>query len=414
MKNKIKSSLLRLAATVILSTIYGLSWAVAKLLAGRSKHPLTSTGRILVIGTFHNPNWFHAHIRPLTQSGVNEVILVCDEPVEMLDRLRYECPPPLLSKLFSRALAKFIWAVRCGWRYRPDLYMGYHIFPAAVSALVAARLFRRPACYQVTSGPLELEGGGWHAENRVLVALGRPSRLVERFAFAVVRAFDLVVVRGNKAADYIRQLGYRRRLCIITGSIEAPAAPLPLSQRADDLVFVGRLTEYKRPDRFVRVVAEVAKEVPGLKAVLIGDGPDAGDLKAQAQALGISHHLQFMGQRSDVPELVSRAKVFVLTSRWEGMSIAMLEAMAMGTVPVVAEVGDLGDIIRNDHNGYILPGDAIGQFRDKILCLLNDESHWQSCSLSASRDALGYSSTEAIAARWHDELNAVIGQYRLG
>ncbi|MEW5757413.1 MAG: glycosyltransferase [Pseudomonadota bacterium] len=411
---KIKSAILRLIATVALLAIYGSSWAIAKLLSGRGRYPMESSGRILVIGTFHNPNWFHAHIRPLTRSGVSEVILVCDEAVEALDNLRYECPPALLSKIFSRALAKFFWAIRCGWHYRPDLYMGYHIFPAAVSALVAARLFRRPACYQVTSGPLELEGGGWHAENRLLVALGRPSRLVERFVFAVVRAFDLVVVRGNRAADFVRHLGYRGRLCVITGSIEAPAQAVPLSLRADDLVFVGRLTEYKRPDRFVKVVSEVVKELPSLKAVLIGDGPDADDLKAQARALGVSQHLHFMGQRSDVPDLVARAKVFVLTSRWEGMSIAMLEAMAMGTVPVVAEVGDLGDIVRNDHNGYILPGDSIEQFREKIVRLLKDSDHWQACSAAASRDACEYSSTEAIAARWRNELSAVIEQHQRG
>ena len=136
-------------------------------------------------------------------------MLVCDEPVEPIRGVEAQCAPRWLQALLTRAGAKLAWTLLCAWRYRPDLYMGYHIFPCATIALCVARLFGKPACYQVTSGKLELDGGGWLADNTALRALGRPSPLVARLAAGVVREFDSVVVRGSGAAAYVSGLGFR-------------------------------------------------------------------------------------------------------------------------------------------------------------------------------------------------------------
>jgi glycosyltransferase involved in cell wall biosynthesis len=286
--------------------------------------------------------------------------------------------------------------------------MGYHIFPAAVSALVIARLFNRPACYQDTSGPLELEGGGWHAENPLLAALQRPSRLIERAAAAVVREFDSVVVRGSGAEEYIRQIGYRGAVATITGSVE-PAGPWrEFAARPIDIAFVGRLTEYKRPDRFIAAIAEVAKALPAVRAVVIGDGPDAAALKARAHQLGIASNVQFLGKRSDVDQLLAQSRVFLLTSRWEGLSIAMLEAMAAGAVPVVADVGDLADLVQTGATGFVCAPDDIAGYARACVQPLSSEAQWTALSRQATRSSLARSGIDAIARRWSAHLRAVI------
>ena len=164
----------RAVATIALTIVYGFAVLVSVVLRGfrRRRH----TGRIIVNGTFHNPNWFHAHITPLVQCGFGEVILVCDEPVADLPNLTYRCPPAWASRLFSRAGAKALWTLWQGIRHPADIFVGYHIFPSAVTALVCGRLTGARVVYQVTAGPLELEGGGWNAENKLMTALGRPSR----------------------------------------------------------------------------------------------------------------------------------------------------------------------------------------------------------------------------------------------
>ncbi len=403
-----KKGVRRWLAQIVLYSIYRSTAMFSFLLGRRGQGQWRPTGRILVIGTFHNPNWFHAHITPLTRSGVDEVILVTDHVVDPLPGVRYVCPPSWAMKVFSRAGAKFFYALVEGMRRRPDLLMGYHIFPAAISALIVARLCDRPACFQVTSGPLELEGGGWHAENVVLTALGGPSRIVERAVHAVCREFDLVVVRGSKAAAYMRDLGYRRRLAIITGSMDEPVVSKDFQARSIDLIFVGRLTEYKRPDRFLHVVARLVERHPGLRVSIVGDGPDRAQLESMADELKVRANIAFLGRRSDVPALLLDARVFVLTSRWEGLSIAMLEAMMSGVVPVVADVGDLADLADNHSNGFVVPPDDIDAYVDAIDRLLSDGGLWQSCSEQARRAAVASSSRQAVAEKWRREFAALL------
>jgi glycosyltransferase involved in cell wall biosynthesis len=412
MMRKIYQWVLRAAAISVLSAVYGTAARFSRRCNRRGSGSWQRSDCILVIGTFHNPNWFHSHIRPLVRCGIGAVVLVCDEVVEPVNRVQFECPPRWMTVLLSRAVAKFVWAVRCAIRYRPDLYMGYHIFPGAVTALVVARLFNRPACYQDTSGPLELEGGGWHAENRILTALQWPSAYVERLACAVVREFDSVVVRGSGAEAYIRETGYRGSLAVITGSVEPPGAWRDFSERTIDLAFVGRLAEYKRPERFIAVVAAVAKALPGKRAVLIGDGPDVEILRSLVRELGIESMVEFLGKRADVNDLLAITRVFVLTSRWEGLSIAMLEAMAAGAVPVVANVGDLADLIEDDVNGFLVAQDDIAGYSREAVRLLSSEDRWRRYSKRAVESALANSGSDAIAKRWDRHLRPVIARSR--
>ena len=148
----------RAGATSVLATLYATAAWLSR--CTRRTAPRARSGRILVLATFHNPNWVRSHLVPLSRSEVGEVVVVCDERPAPLPNVRYECPPRWLQALLTRAGAKFCWSLVLAVRLRPDLYMGYHIFPCALLALILARLFGRPACYQMTYGPIEIEGGG--------------------------------------------------------------------------------------------------------------------------------------------------------------------------------------------------------------------------------------------------------------
>jgi len=294
-------------------------------------------------------------------------------------------------------------------RRRPDLFMGYHLFPCALIALILGRLFGRPTCYQMCAGPVEILGGGWLAENQLLSALDAPSEPVERRAAAVVREFDSVVVRGTGAAEFVRELGFERGLGIITGSVIPPTHWRSFAARPIDLTFVGRLTELKRADLFVETIAAVAGERPDVRAAVIGAGPDLAALRHQARRLDIERNIAFLGQREDVEELLGKTKVFMLTSRSEGLSIAMLEAMAAGAVPVVANVGDLADSVQSGLNGYLIAPDDDAGFARAVVHLLEDPCAWRRCSKRAYLAATEHS-RDAIAARWRKHLTSVIAR----
>jgi glycosyltransferase involved in cell wall biosynthesis len=337
---------------------------------------------------------------------------VCDQPLDNADGVRFECPPRWLGRVASRAGAKFLWAVRASLRYRPDLYMGYHIMPAGVMALLLGTLFRRPACYQATSGSPQLEGGGWSVENRLLAALHGPSRLVERLVHGVVREFDSVVVRGSGTEAYVRRIGYQGNLAVITGSVDMTGPWRDFHARSIDLVFVGRLAEIKRPDRFIAVAAALAKTLPKMRAVMVGDGPAAPQLRALVREAGLESNVELLGQRSDVNALLAASRLFMLTSRSEGVSIAMLEAMAAGAVPIVADVGDLADFIAAGENGFLVAQDDLAGYERAALALLSSADQWRRFSTQALASSAEATGVDAIARRWNQHLRAVMAKPR--
>jgi glycosyltransferase involved in cell wall biosynthesis len=398
--------LLSYLAYAFLALSFGFTLLVARLGRAIPRRQGRHTGRILVTGTFYNTNWYVSHLMPLSRSGAQEVILVGDESQVPVDGVRFACPPWWFSRVMTRAAAKLIWMIVVGLRCKPDLYMGYHLFPGACSALIAARLLGRPACYQMTGGPVEVIGGGSGSENALTTRLAKPSALLERMATAVIRRFDLVVVRGQKARDFLAERGIPGTIAIITGSVCQPQTVA--QKRSYDLVFVGRMTELKQPRQFVEIVAAVRREVPSIRAAMIGDGSLLDVVRQRAAELQVADCLDLLGKRSNVQTVLSESKVFVLTSRSEGMSIAMAEAMAAGAVPVVADVGELGDLVENGVNGYLIEPDNIAQYAARIVSLLQDPALWTRLSQAAAAAATRRCSVEAVAALWRRHLDETI------
>lgn len=394
------------AAHVLLLGVFGTAWLISW--AGRRwgvRGP--DNGTVLVTGTFYNHGWFLSHAMPLARSGLREVVFVADEPQPAPEGVRFVCPPKWAARLFTRAGAKFLWMVKEGFRVRAGLCMGFHLFPGGLSALIAARVLRCAACYQMTGGPLEIEGGGWACENPLLVRLGRPRPALERLAAAVMREFELVVTRGSRAKQYVAARGVNGSATVITGSVVPAEVVPPWSQRPIDLVFVGRMTGIKQPRHFVRLVARLAEEVPGLRATMIGDGPDLESVRAEAVAWGVEDRVQLAGQRSDVRAWLLRSKVFVLTSRSEGLSIAMAEAMSCGVPVVVANVGDLADLVSPGVNGWLVPPDDIRAYAEHIRDLITQPEWWARFSKAAHQAALQRVSVESVAHRWREAFRRI-------
>ena len=343
---------------------------------------------------------------PLVRCGVREVVVVSDRSLQEIENVRFACPPRWLTNLSGRALAKLAWLIITAIRPRPDLFIGYHIFPGAVTALIAARLFGRPACYQMTGGPVEVVGGGWRAENPLMARLTRPSAVVEHLAIAMIRQFDLVVVRGSKAQEFLARHGIHESVAVITGSITA-CSNVPPAERQYDLVFVGRLTEIKRPVMFVEIAARVKRQFPSLRVAVVGTGPLLSALQQRSRELNIDDSIEFCGQRLDVADIVARARVFVLTSRSEGFSIAMVEAMGAGAVPVVADVGELGDLIVSGESGYLVSPDELEAYVEPIVHVLRDSDLFERLSTCAAKIAMSRAAAEVIAAHWANHLVAL-------
>ena len=400
----------RAAAYILLVSVYGFTWLVAVLADIIPRRSWKPTGRIIVTGTFFNPNWYLAHITPLANS-VKEVILVIDEPQLPMEKVRFICPPKWLAKIISRAAAKAIWVIIASIRYRPDLYMGYNLVAGGCTALVASSIFGRPSCYQMTGGQLVLSTVGvetFEFEKAGKIQRGI-SEVVGRLAISVIRLFDLTVVRGNKGKAFLAGYGISDNVVIITGSVRTAVQPVQ-SDQPIDIVYVGRLVPIKQVEQFITIVKEVSRAMPSVKAAIIGDGPLMAEMKAFTDELELQKNIEFLGKRKDVEEILSRSKIFILTSKSEGLSIALAEAMAAGVVPVVADVGELRDLVIDSANGYLIEPNNIDEYVRKAMSLLQDRALWEKCSQRAIKSAVSYCDIEVVSKKWQRYIQDIVSR----
>lgn len=157
------------------------------------------------------------------------------------------------------------------------------------------------------------------------------------------------------------------------GSTSASSIPV-------DVAYLGRLAPYKRVADLLRAIWLLRTKRFEVRTLVIGSGIQQGELRLLARSLGVSDLVEFL-ERASTAEIMSRlkaAKVFVMPSEREGYSIATLEAMACGAVPVVArppqgEVFGVGEIVKHNVNGLHYPVGNVVALSDSIGQLLSDE-----------------------------------------
>ena len=145
---------------------------------------------------------------------------------------------------------------------------------------------------------------------------------------------------------------------------------LGLAAGAPVIGCVGRLVPLKNQRLIVEVLPELRKLHPELKLVVLGDGELDATLRQQARASGIEEHVMFLGQRSDVADLLPALDIFALPSRTEGLSIALLEACATGLAVVATAVGGNPEIIKHNETGLLVPVDDASALHDALSALL--------------------------------------------
>lgn len=123
---------------------------------------------------------------------------------------------------------------------------------------------------------------------------------------------------------------------------------------------VARLGSEKNHEMFLEVARRVRERVSDAQFLIVGDGVERERLERLAAELQVAEGVRFLGNRSDVPELLALCDVFLLTSHIEANPVSILEAMATGKPVVATRVGSVGESVR-DGVGYLVePGDAAG------------------------------------------------------
>src|SRR4030042_841625 len=116
----------------------------------------------------------------------------------------------------------------------------------------------------------------------------------------------------------------------------------------------------------------IIKDFPKTKAVIFGEGPLRQQLEVQVERLGIGGAVQRPGNRTDVERFLGSADIFVLPSRWEGLPVALLEAMDNGLPVVATRVEGVEEVIQNESQGLLVPPEDARALAESLTKLVAD------------------------------------------
>ena len=219
----------------------------------------------------------------------------------------------------------------------------------------------------------------------------------------LARSPNVVFLNNSEAGarDYAAWLGIApERIQVIRNGFDFDAFPdassrEPLAQayrqrhqvKTGDLVVgtVIRLSEEKRPVLWLDIAARVARELPNVTFLVVGDGPMREHLTAMAFQKGIGEKVRFTGYERDIPSALAAFDVFLLTSRVEGLPNVLVEAQAMGVPVVTINAGGAGETLCHGKTGWLVDSDDPTIIADKIVSILKDTG-WRAEAALAARD----------------------------
>jgi glycosyltransferase involved in cell wall biosynthesis len=214
-----------------------------------------------------------------------------------------------------------------------------------------------------------------HTEHNLWGRYRAPTRWANRLTWR--RNAAAVAVSGAVAAS-VRARRPRPEVVVhgLDGASRPPApraaacAALGLAPAGPVVGTVGNLTAKKDHATLVEALARLVGEWPDARLVVVGAGPLEADLRARAARAGLADRVVLAGSRGDVAEVLGAFDVFVLSSRAEGLPIALLEAMAAERPCVATSVGGIPEVVTDGVDGLLVPpgdADALATAVSKLL-----------------------------------------------
>jgi len=370
----------------------GLIWPAR--LIGKRRRPVDGDAcKIVLTGRFDSKNWILNHLGPLSASKkCSHLWMVSTNPVPRMPNVVAIYPAKWLTKVLGATKARLLTFMWVAIRKRPHVVGGFHIVCNGIAAAIVGSLVGVRTMYFCVGGPAEVQDGGIHSADSLFTGMEAADAVVERRFIKIISKFDTIITMGTRAVDFFREKGIDTDFHVVSGGID-PKQFYPSEEKPSiDLIMTGRIVPVKRIDILLHAIRIVVDELPNVRLAIVGGGELRDELSSE-----------FVGYQDDLVSWLQKSKIFVLTSDSEGLALSMMEAMMSGLPAVVSDVGDLGDLVENGVNGYLVPRRSPEKSAARIVELLTDEQKLGSFSQAARRSALQYE-TEAMIQRWDNIL----------
>jgi glycosyltransferase involved in cell wall biosynthesis len=162
-----------------------------------------------------------------------------------------------------------------------------------------------------------------------------------------------------------------------------------IGPRATVVTHIGRFAVQKNHALLVEAFAQVRSDAP-LYLLLVGGGELENAVREQVAALGLQGRVRFLGVRADVADILRASDVFVLSSRWEGNPLSVMEAMAAGLPVVSTGVGGVPELVREGETGLLVPSEDAAALAQAMQALVDDAARRRAMGAAARQHAVAH------------------------
>jgi glycosyltransferase involved in cell wall biosynthesis len=153
---------------------------------------------------------------------------------------------------------------------------------------------------------------------------------------------------------------------------------------------VARLEPIKAHAYLLDSMSIVQRTNPNVRLLVVGNGGLRNVLEDKVKTFGLSNAVFFLGERQDIPEILSALDFYVLPSENEGMNLSLLEAMSVGLPVVARNVGGNSEIVRHGETGFLVPGNGEDAFAESLLRIAGDAETRRRMGTAGNRRVLSF------------------------
>ena len=218
-----------------------------------------------------------------------------------------------------------------------------------------------------------------------------PTKVPENFFVRKLRDFlylfaDGVVLQTEDNRDYFNRKIQEKSAVIYNPVNMGDKFGIALNASKDKLIVsAGRLMPQKNQKMMIAAFAEVVKKHPDYQLVIYGEGPSREELEKHVRELGGEEHVLLPGNVTDIHDRIKDAEMFVLSSDYEGMPNALIEAMCLGLPSVSTKVSGATDLIKDHENGILTDLNDQKQLENAMLELIENKELSERLAINAAK-----------------------------
>lgn len=251
-------------------------------------------------------------------------------------------------------------------RHKPDVMLAFSRRPVLYALWVRELLRWRALRVMVGNDSITSQALVWYVPQPLLQRI-----LKIQMRLLYPRAARLLVPSERSKRDLMENFGVPPEKIRVFKNWTR-YAPTQTAPKSIDLIYTGRVDGVKQLTRLAEIARIVRERVSLLRVLIVGDGEEMDTVRQRVRELGLERNFEFAGFQADVAAYLAQAKIFCLTSKFEGMPIAALEAMAYGLPVVTTAYPGADELVRSGETGFVCANEP--EFCDAVIALLTDDT----------------------------------------